>query len=121
MDTWMILLPVTAVIFGIATQIINFEYFGYDLKINSNFVASQMSRLLICELFSFQDIDTYCAVDRMTEEFGHTLLRLPPYHSAILNPIEEMWALCKNYVAMNNTRQTLKTVSILIFFQLWDG
>ena len=74
-----------------------------------------MSRLLICELFSFQDIDTYCAVDRMTEEFGHTLLRLPPYHSAILNPIEEMWALCKNYVAMNNTRQTLKTVSILIF------
>ena len=34
MDTWMILLPVTVVIFGIATQIINFEYFGYDLKIN---------------------------------------------------------------------------------------
>ena len=109
----MILLPVPAVIFGIARQIINFEYFGYDLKINSNFVASQMSRLLICELFSFQDIDTYCAVDRMTEEFGHTLLRLPPYHSAILNPIEEMWVLCKNYVAMNNTRQTLKPVSIL--------
>ena len=77
-----------------------------------------MSRLLICELFSFQDIDTYCAVDRMTEEFGHTLLRLPPYHSAILNLNDEMWAMCKDYGAMNNTCQTLKKVSILIFFQL---
>ena len=34
MHTWMILLPVAVVIFGIATQIINFEYFGNDLKIN---------------------------------------------------------------------------------------
>ena len=42
----------------------NFKDF---LKINSNFVARQMFQLLNCELFSFQDIDTYCAVDRMTE------------------------------------------------------
>ena len=46
---------------------------------------------------------------------GHTLLWLQWYHSAMLNPIEKMWARCKNYVAMNNIRQTLKTVHYKYF------
>ena len=62
--------------------------------------------------FLFQDIDTHSVVDRMTHAHGHEILRLPPYHSALLNPIEQMWAFCKNYVAVNNTRQTMSTVSI---------
>ena len=45
--------------------------------------------------FYFQKIDSYKVVDRLTQEYGHELLRLPPYHSAILNPIEQMWALTK--------------------------
>ena len=40
------------------------------------------------------------------------ILTLPHCHSALLNPIEHMWAFCKNYmyVAVNNTRQTISMV-----------
>lgn len=40
-------------------------------------------------------------VNALLEENGHTVLRLPPYHPD-LNPIEEIWAQIKGYVAKKN-------------------
>jgi transposase len=40
-------------------------------------------------------------IDRLAQEFGHEILRLPPYHCD-LNPIELVWAHVKQYVAKNN-------------------
>lgn len=41
-------------------------------------------------------------IDSLLAEHGHTALRLPPYHPD-LNPIEMIWALIKNHVALKNT------------------
>ena len=40
-------------------------------------------------------------IDEITKQAGHTLLRLPPYHSH-LNPIETVWAQVKRNVSKNN-------------------
>ena len=40
-------------------------------------------------------------VDRLFQEWGHRVLRLPPYHCD-LNPIEMIWGITKNNVADNN-------------------
>ena len=40
-------------------------------------------------------------IDEMTSQAGHTVLRLPPYHSH-LNPIEMIWVQIKRYVTKNN-------------------
>ena len=37
----------------------------------------------------------------MAEKYGHTVLRLPPYHCE-LNPIEMIWSLIKGHVAREN-------------------
>lgn len=34
--------------------------------------------------------------DQMAEQYGHKVLRLPPYH-CIFNPIELIWGVAKNY------------------------
>lgn len=52
-------------------------------------------------------------IDKTAEEFGHTVLRLPPYHCD-LNPIELVWAKVKNEVARVNSDYTLKTVEVLL-------
>jgi hypothetical protein len=41
--------------------------------------------------------------------YGHVLLRLPPCHPE-LNPIEKMWAVVKNWVAMKNVTFQLRDV-----------
>lgn len=41
-------------------------------------------------------------IDALLAEYGHSILRLPPYHPD-LNPIEMIWALIKNHVALKNT------------------
>ena len=51
-----------------------------------------------------QSADYVC--DTAASEKGHTVLRLPPYHSE-LNPIELIWARIKGYVAERNTRHTI--------------
>lgn len=48
-------------------------------------------------------------VDKIAEEHGHTVLRLPPYHCD-LNPIELVWAQVKNAVAMTNTDYNMSSV-----------
>ena len=40
-------------------------------------------------------------VDEMLAEYGHLVLRLPPYHCT-LNPIELVWGIMKNDVARRN-------------------
>ena len=40
-------------------------------------------------------------VDKLIQEWGHRVLRLPPYHCD-LNPIEMIWGITKNNVADNN-------------------
>lgn len=35
-------------------------------------------------------------IDEMVNEYGHVVLRLPPYHCQF-NPIEMVWGICKNY------------------------
>lgn len=51
----------------------------------------------------------------MAAEHGHEVLRLPPYHSGLLNPIERMWGLIKNHIARNNKAQTMGAVGHLYY------
>lgn len=41
-------------------------------------------------------------IDTLLAQHGHSALRLPPYHPD-LNPIEMIWSLIKNHVALKNT------------------
>jgi transposase len=41
--------------------------------------------------------------------YGHVALHLPPYHPE-LNPIEKMWAVVKNWVAMKNVTFQLQEI-----------
>jgi hypothetical protein len=47
--------------------------------------------------------------DSLLERYGHVALRLPPYYPEI-NPIEKMWAMVKNWVAMKNVTFQLQDV-----------
>lgn len=46
--------------------------------------------------------DTNYVIDKIAEEHGHKIVRLPPYHCQY-NPIELIWAQVKGYVAKRNT------------------
>ena len=48
----------------------------------------------------------------VAKEYGHEILRLPPYHCE-LNPIELAWAAEKNYVAGENKDMSLDSVEKL--------
>ena len=48
----------------------------------------------------------------VAKEYGHEILRLPPYHCE-LNPIELAWAAEKNYVACGNKDMSLDSVEKL--------
>lgn len=47
------------------------------------------------------DEDSHYLIDLIAAQFGHTVLRLPPYHCH-LNPIELIWSQVKGYVASEN-------------------
>ena len=51
-------------------------------------------------------------METVAKEYGHEILRLPPYHSE-LNPIELAWAEEKNYVAGENKDMFLDSVEKL--------
>ena len=51
-------------------------------------------------------------METVSKEYGHEILRLPPYHSE-LNPIELAWAAEKNYVAGENKDMSLDSVEKL--------
>ena len=50
--------------------------------------------------------------NKVLEDHGHNVLRLPPYHPE-LNPIENIWATAKNWVAKHNTTFNLNDVADL--------
>ena len=45
-------------------------------------------------------------IDKMADEFGHSVVRLPPYHCEF-NPIELIWAQVKDFVRKRNTKFTM--------------
>ena len=51
-------------------------------------------------------------VESIAKNAGHETLRLPPHHCE-LNPIEMVWGVLKNYVAIENKDMTLKSVEEL--------
>ena len=52
-------------------------------------------------------------METVAKEYGHEILRLPPYHCE-LNPIEMTWAEDKNYVAGENKDMSLDSVEKLL-------
>ncbi|KAG8236840.1 hypothetical protein J437_LFUL017124 [Ladona fulva] len=52
-------------------------------------------------------------VYRVFAEHRHSVLRLPPYHPE-LNPIENIWGIMKNWVAMRNVTFKLEDVKKLV-------
>lgn len=52
-------------------------------------------------------------VDNMARAYGHTVLRLPPYHNEF-NPIELAWAKVKEYVKQYNTTHKIDDVRTLL-------
>ena len=51
--------------------------------------------------------------DKIINQWGHVVLRLPPYHCE-LNPIEMLWGVTKNYVARNNVTFKLNDMFSLV-------
>ena len=76
-------------------------------------IAAMLVYLAMCKLFVIPGTGTYCVIDRLTHggPGAYMYSALTAFISqCYAEPYREIWALCKNYVAMNNTRQTLKTV-----------
>lgn len=48
-------------------------------------------------------------IDTLLREHGHSVLRLPPYHPDF-NPIENIWAMIKGYVAKKNVSMNMDTI-----------
>ncbi|CAI6364423.1 unnamed protein product [Macrosiphum euphorbiae] len=66
-------------------------------------------------------------IDKIAEEAGHTVLRLPPYHCEF-NPIELAWAMVKGYAKRENTtfkmddvRQLLHTAIERVTSENWQN
>ena len=60
------------------------------------------SKAQLQELAKKVDVTTTYVIDKIAEEAGHRVLRLPPYHCQY-NPIELIWAQVKSYVAKKNS------------------
>lgn len=52
------------------------------------------------------------SIDAIFARYGHKVLRLPPYHPK-LNPIGNIWAIVKNWVATKNVIFKLDNVEKL--------
>ena len=53
------------------------------------------------ELAKGTDVSTVCVIDKIAEEAGHRVLRLPPFHYQY-NPIERIYAQVKSNVSKNS-------------------
>lgn len=56
---------------------------------------------------------TEYTIDRILQDNGHSILRLPPFHPDF-NPIENIWSQLKNYVADKNVVMNVTTVRGLL-------
>lgn len=59
-----------------------------------------------------QDFVEY-SIDKLMNEYGHSVLRLPPYHPDF-NPIENIWSQIKGYVSKRNISMNMTTVKQLV-------
>jgi transposase len=59
-----------------------------------------------------QDLVEY-SLDKIMKEYGHSVLRLPPYHPDF-NPIENIWSQIKGYVSKRNINMNMTTVKLLV-------
>lgn len=53
------------------------------------------------------------SIDKIMAEYGHSVLRLPPYHPDF-NPIENIWAQIKQYVAQRNVDMNMTSIKNLL-------
>lgn len=51
-------------------------------------------------------------IEHLAEKFGHTILRLPPYH-CIFNPIELIWAQLKQKIRKNNKNLKFEIIPLI--------
>ena len=72
-------------------------------------LRAELWTLVKYEREKFPDIKV---METVAKEYGHEILRLPPYHCE-LNPIELAWAAEKNYVAGENKDMSLHSVEKL--------
>lgn len=68
-----------------------------NIPYSPNMLKSELYELVLTN----KGQNKHFQIDRILANYGHTVLRLPPYHPE-LNPIEKIWALVKDYVAQNN-------------------
>ena len=80
---------------------------GKNIPFNEGLLKAE-----IYELIKHHKPSKEYVVDRKIEAAGHMVLRLPPYHCD-LNPIENIWGIIKNEVAMNNTSFKLADMKVL--------
>lgn len=77
------------------------EYMIKDKYFEESYTKNDL--LQVIKAFNFHK-EYVC--DRMAQEMGRTVLRLPPYY-CIFNPIEHMWRQLKSTIRSQNTSPTL--------------
>lgn len=65
--------------------------------VNNSFLKAELIRILNSKRRPKKYV-----VDEMAAEYGHTVIRIPPYHCQY-NAIEMIWAQIKGKIARNNT------------------
>lgn len=74
----------------------------HNIPFHENMLKPQLYQLILLN----KPLQKKFSMDRICAGYGHSVLRLPPYHPD-LNPIETIWAQLKHYVASKNV--TFKT------------
>ena len=82
-------------------------------KIDLNDIESYSKNELVSILKEIRPNYINFKIDKLFQEHGHVVLRLPPYHPHI-NPIEKVWGVCKRRIAAENVMQTPQQVENLI-------
>ncbi|KAJ8914221.1 hypothetical protein NQ315_003584, partial [Exocentrus adspersus] len=63
----------------------------HDVNCDGNLLKTQL-----LDLVAQRKPPKSYVVDKSAQQYGHTVLRLPPYH-CIFNPIEHIWGIAKTY------------------------
>ena len=79
-----------------------------NIKFTDKALRAELWTLVKSEREEFPDK----VMETVAKDYGHEILRLPPYHCE-LNPIELAWAAEKNYVAGENKGMSLDSVEKL--------
>ena len=93
------------------------QFVDYLTEKNITFPDKALRAELWTLLKSEREKFTDKVMETVAKEYGHEILRLPPYHCE-LNPIELAWAAEKNYAAGENKDMSLDSVEKL-FRKKW--